>query len=72
VAKRGRLAVLPFAGFASFSIATDQITASSVNGFLPWFVAGIILASARADRRQPSQAAPAKETFAVPHRLRVT
>jgi hypothetical protein len=68
VAKRGGLAVLPFAGFASLSIAVDQITASSVNAFLPWFVAGIILATARAGRGgQPSQA----HQFSVPHGLRV-
>jgi hypothetical protein len=71
LAKRGHLAVLPFAGLASVDIAVGQITTSSLSNFLPWFIVGIILACVRADSGQLFQPRGPSEAFTAPHGLRI-
>lgn len=50
-AKAGRLEALPLVGLIALTIATGQITHSPLNGFLPWLVAGFVLAFSRTDRQ---------------------
>ena len=58
LAGRGVLTALPLAGYAMVPIAVGQITHSSINGFMPWLAAGLVLALDRIYGNAPSVPRP--------------
>lgn len=54
-AKAGIVLALPFAGFAALSIFMEQITHSTLNGYLVWLAIGLLIAASRTGRRATSR-----------------